>query len=126
MCIIKKPFIVNTDPYPNTQKCSLAKYCKETDDDNITVQASNRTNHQKQDNKDVHKQHYGMLNSGTKGHFIVSSAKVLNINPTNTPIHVTIPDGITISSTHDCNLDWPGLSETATAGHIIPRLKTTL
>ena len=64
-----------------------------------------------------------MLDYETTGHFMVSSAKVLNINPTNTPMHVTIPDGNTISSTDGCNLDWPGLPLEATAEHIIPRLK---
>ena len=48
---------------------------------------------------------YGMLDSGTAGNFIYVNAKVNNIRPTNNPLNIIIPDGNTVESTHEFNID---------------------
>ena len=54
--------------------------------------------------------------SGATGYFLVRSANATNLQPTNNPIHTTLPNGKTIYSTHTCNLNIPWL------GHIISSL----
>ena len=63
-----------------------------------------------------------MLDSGTTGNFISVRANVANIRPTSAPISAVIPNGDTIVSTHDCDIDWPFLPPQARKGHILPGL----
>ena len=54
-------------------------------------------------------QHFGMLDSGTKDHFMAVQAKVRNINPTINQLNFIIPDGNAMKSTHECEVNWPNL-----------------
>ena len=66
---------------------------------------------------------YGMLDSGMTGHFIAVNANVTNIRPTTNPLNIIIPDGNTMKSTHECDINWPDLPAVALTAHIIPQLK---
>lgn len=66
---------------------------------------------------------YGMLDSGTTGHFIAVNANVTNIRPTNNPLNIIILDGNSMKSTHECIINWPSLPAAARTAHIIPQLK---
>ena len=50
-------------------------------------------------------------------------ANVINIRPTKKQVQVKIPDGSKIQSTHERDIDWPGLPASAKSAHIIPKLK---
>ena len=60
--------------------------------------------------------------SGTTGHFVVEDALVTNVRPTQNPVRITCPNGQTIRSTHECNLDIPWLPAAMTDAHIVPGL----
>ncbi|GAX14227.1 hypothetical protein FisN_1Hu418 [Fistulifera solaris] len=60
--------------------------------------------------------------SRSTGNYVSSNFPVLNIVPTNNPIHITIPDGSTLTSTHEGILDFPGLAPAARHVHIFPEL----
>ena len=66
---------------------------------------------------------YGMLDSGTTGHFIAVMANVTNIRTTTNALNIIIPNGNTMVSTHECNINWLDLPEAARTAHIIPQLK---
>ena len=55
----------------------------------------------------------------------IDNELLINIQPTTTPIHITMPDNTTITSTHTCNLDIPSLPTTATQGHLFPDMGPT-
>ena len=63
-----------------------------------------------------------MLDSGTTGHFLSVNAPILNKRPTNNPVTVVLPNGQTIKSSHDCDIDWPMLPPNARFAHILPGL----
>ncbi|GAX19836.1 hypothetical protein FisN_11Lu298 [Fistulifera solaris] len=63
----------------------------------------------------------GKTNSST-GNYVSSNFPVLNIVPTTKPLHITIPDGSTLTSTHEGVLDFPGLAPAAWHVHIFPEL----
>ena len=54
-----------------------------------------------------------MLDSGTTGHFIAVTAKVTNIRPTTNALNIIIPDGNTMVSTHECDINWPNFPAAA-------------
>jgi hypothetical protein len=63
-----------------------------------------------------------IADSGSTGNYVSSNFPVLNVIPTNKPIHITIPDGSTLTSTHEGILDFPLLSPAARHVHIFPAL----
>ena len=63
-----------------------------------------------------------MLDSGTTDHFLSIRAGVYNIRPTKNQVNVTIPDGATLQSSHECDINWPDLPKEARTGHILPGL----
>jgi len=63
-----------------------------------------------------------ILDSGTTGHFLHPSSPANNINPTTIPLHVRLPNGSTIASTHTATLTIPGLPQHAAQAHIFPNL----
>jgi len=63
-----------------------------------------------------------IADSGTTGHFVRTGALVKNIRPTRNPVRITIPNGDTICSTHECNLDIPWLPDNMTKAHMVPDL----
>ena len=52
---------------------------------------------------------YAILDSGATWHFLVQGAPVANLEITEKPITITLPNGHTIQSMHTCNLDIPWL-----------------
>jgi len=63
-----------------------------------------------------------ILDSGTTGHFLHPTSPAHNIEPTTIPLHVRLPDGSTIASTHTATLTIPGLPRVAAQAHIFPDL----
>jgi hypothetical protein len=47
-----------------------------------------------------------------------------NPHPTSTPLHVSLPDGTIITSSHTANLNLPGLPPGASICHLFPELTT--
>lgn len=67
-----------------------------------------------------------ILDSGCSHHFITPSAPSTNHQP-NTEVHVQLPDGTTVSSTHNATLDLhPSLPSEAQQSFIIPNLQNSL
>ena len=50
---------------------------------------------------------YAVSDLGATGHFLVEGAPVVNKRLASKPIHITLPNGKIIKSTHTCNLDIP-------------------
>jgi hypothetical protein len=103
-------------------------------DDDITVNASNRSdsqlpqnvaNHSNAENHPPTTITMGISDSGATGHFLQKDAPVTNKQIAINPIKITLPDGNKITSTHTCNLDIPWLPDKITAAHIVPKLTHT-
>ena len=65
---------------------------------------------------------WAILDSGATSHFLIPDAPTINVRPATHPLHVTMPDGNSVHSTHTCELDLPQLPKRARQGHIIPGL----
>ena len=65
---------------------------------------------------------FAILDSGATAHFIIQGANVLNQQPTTQPLHIKLPNGSIIKSTHTCNLNIPWLPTSMTEAHIVPGL----
>jgi len=63
-----------------------------------------------------------ILDSGMTGHFLHPSSPAHNIAPSAIPLHVRLPDGSTITSTHMATLTIPGLLRGMAQAHIFPDL----
>ena len=50
---------------------------------------------------------YAISDSGATGHFLVEGAPVTNLQVTDNPINITIPNVKSMTSMHTCNLDIP-------------------
>lgn len=89
-----------------------------------TQHTSNNAHHQCTPPKDIHDQNknYGILDSGTTDNFFAITANVTNVQPTQKPINVFIPDGNKITSTHKYDINWPNMPKIAILGHIVPKL----
>ena len=96
-------------PYPN--------HTQPSNTDNDLLNNNNNT----KKGLDI-KQGYGMLDSGTTDHFMTLNARVTNIRPATSKLNIIIPDGSTISSSHECDINWPNLPPEAKSAHIIPQL----
>ena len=69
-----------------------------------------------------HNQNHAILDSGATNHYLQSSAPVKITKPS-THIHVNLPDGNIIQSSHECSLDHPVLSQQANKAFIFPKLQ---
>jgi len=69
---------------------------------------------------------FAISDSGATGHFVMEDAPVTNVRPTRHPVRITCPNGETMSSTHECNLDIPWLPQEMTKAHIVPGLTHSL
>jgi hypothetical protein len=63
-----------------------------------------------------------IVDSGTTGHYLMTTSLCTNLKEATKPIIVNIPDGSTIKSTHTCTIDLPGLPEAARHAPIFPAL----
>ena len=69
---------------------------------------------------------WAILDSGASSHFLCLDAPVTNKQIANDPITVIQPDGYTMTSTHDSDLDLPQLPRAARRCHILPAIKQSL
>ena len=67
---------------------------------------------------------YAIADSGCTTHFFSPSMPVCNKCPTTAPVAIHTPSGDILHSTHEADLDVPGLPPSARHGHIIPNLAT--
>ena len=63
-----------------------------------------------------------IADTGCSAHFCATSHPLINVRPTTRPVHIRLPDGSTIMSTHDGELDIPALPIAARRAHIVPSL----
>jgi hypothetical protein len=69
--------------------------------------------------------HIAIVDSGCTCHSLMVTALVANKQVAKTPIHVTLPDGASIQSSHTCHLVLHQLPDTAKKAHVIPGLSTS-
>ena len=55
------------------------------------------------------KRNYGMLDSGMTDNVFAIMANVTNVQLTQYPINVAMPDGNKITFTHECDINWPSM-----------------
>ena len=65
---------------------------------------------------------FAILDSGATAHFMVKGAPVINKQVALNPLHIKLPNGAIIQSTHTCNLNIPWLPDNITEAHIVPGL----
>eukprot|EP00804_Cyclotella_cryptica_P015897 CCRYP_006383-RA/>CCRYP_006383-RA protein AED:0.07 eAED:-0.04 QI:0/0/0/1/0/0/2/0/1375 len=65
---------------------------------------------------------FAIMDSGATAHFLVKGASVKNQQRASNPLHIKLPNGTVIQSTHTCNLDIPWLPNSITEAHIVPGL----
>jgi hypothetical protein len=63
-----------------------------------------------------------LLDSGCTSHFLLANAKCSSKKSTATHLAVRLPNGDTITSTHNATLNIPSLPHAARKGHILPGL----
>jgi hypothetical protein len=61
-----------------------------------------------------------IVDSGCKGHFLLVNASCRNKTKSTTPLHVRLPNGDTMESTHTASLDIPELREAVSVSHVFP------
>ena len=66
---------------------------------------------------------HGLLDSGATDHFLAVNSHIINRQPSINKIKVAIPDGNKMTSSEECDIDWPVLPPEAKSGHILPSLK---
>ena len=71
------------------------------------------------------KQHVGILDSDTTGHFCIPGVDVENIQQAVVPLIILQPNGETLHSTHTCDLKIPWLPAEMRRAHIVPGLAHT-
>ena len=54
-----------------------------------------------------------VADAGATSHFVLPGAPVTNVQPTKTPLVISLPDGQTLRLTHTCVLDTPWLPHNA-------------
>ena len=64
--------------------------------------------------------------SGSTHNYAGIHGKVLNLRPTTNPIRVEIPDGGIMTSTHEGELDLPGLRPEARHVHVFPEMNNLI
>ena len=65
-------------------------------------------------------QKYSLFDSGATAHFLVKGASVVNEQVATNSLHVKLPDGTYMVSSHTCNLNIPWLPSNITEAHIVP------
>ena len=65
---------------------------------------------------------WAMLDSGATSNFLMTDAHATHFDASAKNIHVTLPDGNQVFSTHRCLLDLPNLPRDARQAYVIPGL----
>ena len=73
-------------------------------------------------NKDQGANNFAIADSGTTGHYLRVSSPVVGKVQVNEGVRVLLPDGNTITSSHEAYLDMPTLPKAARKAHIFPGL----
>jgi hypothetical protein len=109
--------------YPTPTQCCLASTYGAEGDEDVTIVASNCAsaveNHV---NAMQIAPTHAMADTGATSIFVMTGAPVDNICVAKKPIHISLPDGKKILSTHICDVDIPGLPHKL-IGHIVPDIK---
>jgi len=64
---------------------------------------------------------HAIADTGATNVFIMEGAPVTNKQKTRKPLTINLPDGTKVKSTHECDINIPGLPQTL-IGHIVPKL----
>ena len=108
-------------PTPN-QLCLASTYCAK-DDNDVTIIASNCVSAVKHHvNAMGIAPTHAVADTGATSIFIMAGAPADNIRMAMKPIHISLPNGKKIVSTHICDIDIPGLPHKL-IGHIVPDMK---
>ena len=113
--------IINNPSYNYSHNTSSANENFD-DDDNVTVKTSNKSN-DKMKQTNVNYDEYGLMDSGTTDHFLTVSSSCKNVRDTTHHINIIIPNGNNMTSTQECDIDWPDLPPAARTGRIVPSLR---
>ena len=92
----------------------------DNDDDKVVI--SNKAQKTANVDNDSLAIEYSISDSGATDHFLVEGAPVTNLQVSDNPISITIPNGNIMTSTHTCKLDIPWLPNHITEAHIVPGL----
>ena len=65
---------------------------------------------------------YAITDSGCTGHFLLIHSPTTNKRKATNPLHICMPDGHIIQSSHTCQLNLSMLPKNARKGHITPSL----
>jgi hypothetical protein len=65
-----------------------------------------------------------IADTGANGHFCMQNGPCIDVEPTQNPTHMSLPDGSTITSSHTGLLPIPQLPTAARQAHIFPALAT--
>jgi hypothetical protein len=63
-----------------------------------------------------------IVDSGCTGHFLLVNAPCLNKVESRTPLMVRLPNGATMESSHNADLDIPELNAAASKAHVFPEM----
>ncbi len=109
--------------YPTPNQLCLALTSCAQDDADVTIVASNcasAVDHHA--NAMQIAPTHAVADTGAKSIFVMAGAPANNILVAKKPIHISLPDGKKILSTHICDVDIPGLPHKQ-IGHIVPDMK---
>ncbi len=108
----------NYSLYPTQINSSLTSAECADDNDDITVIASNGTSTTEQhaNTMSIAPTH-AIADTGATSIFVMAGTPADNICNATHPIHISLPDGKKIISTHVCDVKIPGLPNTLT-GHV--------
>ena len=103
-------------------KNQFAMLVNKNDNDDDTVVISNKAQKTPNAENCSIAIEYAISDSGAIRHFLVEGAPVTNLQVSDNPISITIPNGKSTTSTHTCNLDIPWIPNHLTEAHIVPGL----
>ncbi len=111
--------------YPAPNKLCLPLTYYTDDDNNITIVASNcTTTVEHHANAMQIALTHAVADTGATSIFVIAGAPANNIHVATKPIHISLPDGKKIVSTHICDVDIPGQPHKL-IGQIVPEIKMT-
>jgi hypothetical protein len=118
-----KRVMQNYSSYPTQINLSLTSAEWVDDNNDITVVASNCTSTTEQHANAMNiAPTHAIADAGATSIFVMAGTPADNIRDATHPIHISLPDGKKIISTHVCDIQIPGLPITLT-GHIVPDMK---
>jgi hypothetical protein len=71
----------------------------------------------------MHYSSLAIIDTGTTGHYLLLDSTCVDKRITTQPIHVMLPDGSAIQSSHEAVLPFPQLPQATLKAHIFPDLR---